>query len=545
MFFRIAPALLLASIVGTAHADLPITEVTIFKDGHAMVLRQGASHVNDRGNITLDQLPQPILGTFWAFENQNNARLASVTAGRISETKQVEPSTLHDLIRLATGTDLAFTLNDDSVVRGRLIKVAGSVAIIRAERTDAINLADIRRVEFADASVIERTSEHTTERDQLTFNLDWTGSPADQADIGLMYIQQGLRWIPSYRVILLDDDTARIELSATIVNELADLDNVHANLVVGVPSFLFDHTIDPMALQQQVAQLGQYFGRAAGSGAALSNAIMAQSARMSEVRGGREDISQPPTTVEGSTPNEDLYIFNLSNVSLKKGERLFVPIASAEVSFAPVYTLELPIAPPAEVWSNFHYEQQRQIAQGLDRPTAKHVLRITNSTEHPFTTAPALIIRDGQPLAQGLLRYTAKSATVDLDVTSAVDIRVEASERETDRIPNGLRWRNTDYARIDMQGSASITNYKTVPVTLEIRATALGTATNANLDADITKLNFFTGINWDEPTLQWSRWYGWPWWWSRFNPASRIEWNIQLKPGESTSLEWAWHYFWG
>ncbi|MCL4220289.1 MAG: hypothetical protein KJZ65_02855 [Phycisphaerales bacterium] len=551
---------LLALVLLAGHAiakeTLPIREVTIFKDGHAMVLHSGSMPTNEAGDVTLEELPQPILGTFWAFENQDGATLRSVKAGTVEEPIEVDPGNLTDLLLLSIGEHMTVTLMDANTVTGTLVKVVGSVsgtALIQSDTLVAIPLSDIRRVHFTDASAAQARQRTTVLRNRLSIDLAWQNSPAKQADVGMMYIQRGLRWIPSYRVTLLDDDTARIELQATLVNELADLEDVSAHLVVGVPTFAFADTIDPIALQEQIAPLGQFFGRADQTAYALSNAIMSQTARMGEsrARGGAggyvSDDGAPPADIEvgGSESTEDLYVFHLEHLTLRKGERLVVPIASAEVPFEPVYTLTLPVAPPTEAWQYFNTDQQRQIAAMLSKPTATHVLRMTNSTDHPFTTAPALIIRDGRPLAQGLLKYTAKSAKVDLDVTKAVDIRVETSQKETTRAQDGLRWNDHTYARINLEGAAAITNYKTRPVKLEVTKFVLGLGDGASHDGKVEQIDFYTDLDWSNPNFQWYRWYGWPWWWSRLNGAARVKWELQLDPGQHVDLTWQWHYFWG
>ena len=49
------------------YEKLPVKEVTIFKDGHAYVLHEGSLPTDEKGNVAMDQLPKPILGTFWAY----------------------------------------------------------------------------------------------------------------------------------------------------------------------------------------------------------------------------------------------------------------------------------------------------------------------------------------------------------------------------------------------------------------------------------------------------------------------------------------------
>ncbi|MHC4332128.1 MAG: hypothetical protein ACYSWW_28890, partial [Planctomycetota bacterium] len=63
-------------------ADIPVKEVTIFKDGHVLVLHEGQVGTDDAGNVVLDYLPTPILGTFWAYSAESKAKLAGVVSGR-------------------------------------------------------------------------------------------------------------------------------------------------------------------------------------------------------------------------------------------------------------------------------------------------------------------------------------------------------------------------------------------------------------------------------------------------------------------------------
>ena len=41
----------------------------------------------------------------------------------------------------------------------------------------------------------------------------------------------------------------------------------------------------------------------------------------------------------------------------------------------------------------------------------------------------------------------------------------------------------------------------------------------------------------------WS-WWSWPYWWHHFNGVGRFTWKVHLEPGQSTTLESTWHYFW-
>ena len=47
-----------------ALARMPVKEVSIFKDGHAFVMHEGSMPTDASGNVVMDYLPAPILGTY-------------------------------------------------------------------------------------------------------------------------------------------------------------------------------------------------------------------------------------------------------------------------------------------------------------------------------------------------------------------------------------------------------------------------------------------------------------------------------------------------
>jgi len=120
---------------------------------------------------------------------------------------------------------------------GQLLPQQGSVVLIKLDAggTKAVEISNIRDVTFKDGPKTTAGSEEL--RNLLTLKLDWAdGKPAKQADVGLMYVQLGLRWIPSYKVVIDGKGGAAVKLEGTLVNELCDLDDVAANLVIGVPT---------------------------------------------------------------------------------------------------------------------------------------------------------------------------------------------------------------------------------------------------------------------------------------------------------------------
>src|SRR5687768_12493957 len=93
----------------TALARMPVKEITVFKDGHAFVQHAGKMPVDDPGNVVLDALPQPVLGTFWPYSSDKAAKLASVTASVRKVKLDRTALTLRELIEANVGAQATIT----------------------------------------------------------------------------------------------------------------------------------------------------------------------------------------------------------------------------------------------------------------------------------------------------------------------------------------------------------------------------------------------------------------------------------------------------
>jgi len=552
-------------------ADLPIKEVTVFKDGHAFVLHEGRAPTDASGRVVLDYLPAPVLGTFWPYSADPKVKLTAVTAGRRIASVKRTALTIPELLEANVGAKVLVPAVSpyEATILGvpvrsseerlrtsppgteeRLPERSGLVLLKTPEGTKPVPIASITALTFLSDPAPAVASEEF--RNVLTLQLDWAGrKPPEAADVGMAYVQRGIRWIPNYRVEIDGKGKARIRLQATLLNELADLKDVKAHLVIGVPTFAFKETADPISLQQTVAQLSRYFRQDAQTAYAMSNAIMTQSARMGETRAAPQEAEAAPALdlgpeVAGGRKTEDLYVFTVEHITLKKGERMVVPVAEYELAYTDVYRLDLPFGPPPEARQNFNSNQQLELARLMAAPKAMHNIRLTNKSEYPLTTAPAMIFRDGKVLAQGMMKYTSVGATCDLEVTAAVDIAVEKKDKETGRTPNAANWHNQKFDRINLTGSIHLVNHREQAVEVEVTRHILGILDTAGQDGAVEQVSWAEGgwANADGLPIWWA-WHSWAPWWYEFNGIGRITWKVTIEPGKSADLEYTWHYFWG
>jgi len=557
----------------SALAKLPVREITVFKDGHAFVLHSGKLPTDAAGNVLMDYLPTPVIGTFWPYAAEKRAKLSAVTASPRKVWVERTALNLRELIEANVGTDVFVTettttnryraiilqvpnqsgeeLETTSPPNsGQKLPVKGSVVLLKLP-DGGVKVVGLDRL--LDVTFVGEHKEKVAQeefRNLLTLKLDWDGRPQKEAEVGLLYLQRGVRWIPNYKVTIDGKGTAVVKLQATLLNELTDLEDVTAHLVIGVPTFAFKETVDPLSLQQAVAQLSQYFRPDAQTAYGFANAIMSQ--RGSDYRGaqpagepGRTIDLGPEVATSGKT--EDLFMFSVKHVTLKKGQRMVVPITEFTLKYKDVYALDIPFTPPAEVWRNHNNgQQQSELARLFNSPKVMHKIRLANSSEYPLTTAPALILRDDRVLAQGLMTYASPGAEADLDVTTAVDVRVKKTDNETKRTPNAANWQGNQYGRIDLEGKITLTSFAKQPVEVEVVRSVLGNVDVADHDGKIEMVNIFEDPTFGSggPDPYWWGWFNWPWWWHHFNGVGRIRWTVKLEPGHPADLAYVWNYYW-
>ncbi|MBI5724401.1 MAG: hypothetical protein HZA50_10620 [Planctomycetes bacterium] len=569
----------------SALAKMPVKEVTVFKDGTAFVLHAGKMPTDQAGNVIMDYLPAPILGTFWPFSSDGDAKLISVTASTQKVSIERTALNIPEFIQANIGAEVAVTEVTDKTQpdksysatlvgvparsskeleetsppnSGQMLPQKGELVLLKTDAgVKAVNIGQIRDITIKGQP--KAKSVHEEFRNLLTLKLQWKDKPAQAADVGMMYVQRGVRWIPSYKVSIDGKGSAAVKLQATLINELADLDDVTMHLVVGVPTFKFHDAADPMAFQGRMAQLSQYFQRDARTTSALSNAIMSQQVRVQAPEPAAEGGGQPRDLgpeIAGSSKREDLFVYEVKNVTLKKGQRMVLPIAEFTLPYKDVYTLDVPFAPPSETLAHFlnysrgYGSDDIQVAKMLHSPKAMHKIRLTNNSKFPLTTAPALIVQDDRVLAQNLMQYTSVGGDVNLPITTAVDIKVEKKDKETARTPNAAIWKDHQYGRVNLEGVLKLTNRRGNPVEIEVVRHVLGNVGEADQDGKVEMVNVAEDTDYlpdstgTEPFWYWWRGYGWPWWWYHFNGVGRISWKVKLDADKSAELKYTWHYYW-
>ena len=467
-------------------ANVTIERVALFKNGlgyfeSKAVLPSGAT------SIRLGQLPVPVLGTFWVDYPQSLAVRNLVTSMEPAPMPQTVGS-LGELLRVNEGRFVRLYLRTDearilegrimprkadwltytprspyamnpNIVRDNRITIGGGVDITFIETDSGVvglQVHTIERVEFeGEANTV--TSERI-EQPAMRVELD---EPAAGEALSVDYLAKGITWAPAYRIDLSDPAQAQVSARALVINEAADLDNVHLDLVTGFPNIQFSDVLSPVAKSEPLAE----FLEALANGRSEDNARRVTGQRVVTSNSMVfENIMPGYSAAEAGQTAEDLFLYPIENVTLRNGETAWLPLFTERMPYRHIYTWTIPdfIEGPDSGRSSGNGENARQ-------EEVWHSCRLTNALDMPLTTAPAEFITDGAFTGQDTCYYTGPGAETTIRMNLALNVQARQSEVEIQRTVDALEDRSARYDQVRLKGELELRNRTKEPVTVEIQ----------------------------------------------------------------------------
>jgi len=491
--------------------------IAVFKNGLGFFIREGEVELQDKWGVT-ESVPQAALGSLWIGSLDEDTQIEEVIGFFEDVKSDTEAITLQELLKANIGKKAVVTANNQviegtiksvpedrvSYPESRLQRVPSQPAVIAIISTKegevAINKNAVSKIEFPLNFSTKIPSQERAKR--IKFKL---ATRKKKAALSLSYLQKGISWIPSYLVNIEDPKKARITMKAILINDTEDLDNVDAFFVVGYPNFMYADVLSPLALDQALSQF--ITGLEAGARrrdeySQLSN-IMRQSrpatfeeeARVQPLDYGYAAIKGVPGASE-----EDLFLYHKKGILLRKGERAYYHIFSQEVDYKHIYEWNVP-----DTLNVDPRGYQRSGQPQMDEEQVWHSIKLENSTDYPWTTAPALTVSGWKPLAQDVINYTPKGIKTNLKLTVATDIKTNRNEYEIER-QRDVRLYRSSYDLVTVKGELYIHNAKSKDVTMEIKKKVTGEVLAVSHDGKITKVaeglrgvNFNSFISWEIP----------------------------------------------
>lgn len=512
----------------TADSPSPLPKtvaVAAFKNGLAFMIRQGEVPLT-AGTGRISPVPSATLGTLWLSSSTPESKIDEVVAYRFNTAAERPIPSIGEMLQANAGKTVTITyqmkeytgevvgLGDSrtdaaqpAVPQDRNLdaQARSSYLLLRVNKSlMAFPIGEISTATLPDDAILHQQIQLPGQA--LRFKVKG-GSTKENLTMG--YLDHGIGWTPSYLISLLDDTTAQITMQSVVTNDAEDIQDADLFFVVGVPNFAYADTLSPMSLQQSLLDFMKDAVRDKKAYGALSNAIQAQALAVDEE--GAAPFSLTPSVNDlAGAPEEDLFLYSRSGVTLARGERASYNVFSGNVSYEHIYNWEVEDDPRVDAAGNL-IRPNLNIPDQNHADSVWHTIRLKNTTKFPWTSAPALVTSGNRPVSQDTLPYTPKGASSTLKITIATDLRASHEEREVARQQNVAHRPNYSYDLLTVEGRLQVKNYKAKEVRLSIGKTLRGSVEFQSDEGKAVQLA--EGIESD-------------------NPKSRLSWEITLKPGE-------------
>jgi hypothetical protein len=490
--------------------------VSVFKNGFGFFMADAEAALRD-GWCTAASVPPAAFGTLavYAMTEGQTVDVVGAGPGEVVEFDDKDaPATLAERkrrIEASKSLKVALTYtycNQDRQSAGKVVSVADDYVVLEADGQNfAVATKDVKRMQMLDLPVRVHVSADAA-------NADAKPAVPQKAKLGMAYLRQGITWIPAYTLRVIDDDTCELTLRGTIVNEAEDIIHADVQLVVGVPHFLHADHMEPLAVGQAIRTIGAAVGPG-GFGSQIANNSIAFSNGNSEAsRGGnivgdaRPIAPQPAGNLAAAAGNvpqldspaggSDFTVYTKKDLTLRRGEKAVVTLFVKKLKYSHLYKW----SPPGPL---------------------EHFLQVQNDNAGALTTGPCLAISGNQPLSEDVLKYVPKNGKGHFPVTTAVNVITDVIETEADRKLKA--YSPSDKVNLDLvtiKGELRLRNFEQsaaqVQITHRITGKPQSASDNGVIAADPSKL-----------TLR--------------EREGTVKWTIELKPGESKSLTYAYERY--
>jgi hypothetical protein len=517
-----------------------LVSVALFKNGLGFVTR-AAELPAGSGTVLIEGLPAPAHGTFWVYALDAGASIRDLVAFERETVERLEAVSVPEMIEANVGQTVDLRLGEKETVRAKIVSVAAdrasepprtgpsrfgydpgayvtppqasSLVILQSGGgTMAVNRNAVLQLSSPSGALrtaIERRKRTVT----LRRGADRRGG---DGRIAVAYLARGITWAPSCAIDITDPKKARLTAKAEIIDEIEDLDGVQVSFVTGFPNLKFADVIDPIAMR---GDLGAFLNDLSNpaQGARGNRDVVMQQSVLSNVQMDNE-ITFPAYASgpqEGQT-QEELFFYPQKGVTLRRGERGYYPLFTAEVPYEHLYEWKIGDALDRQ-------DQYRAAEAGPEKAEdVWHSIRLTNSSSVPWTTAPALTMQGGQVLGQDLIHYTSVGGKTTVRITKAVDIKAEQAEYETARQRNAANFYGTSYDLVEVRGKLEAVNYKDKSITLTI---------TKELSGDVLKSSPAARVTQTAKGLK------------QVNPRSVLTWELPVKTRGKLAIEYGYKVY--
>ncbi len=521
-----------------AAADLKLDRVALFKNG--LVYVGSSASLPRADSVTLGRLPIPVFGTFWVTYPEG-VEVEFVVTELVDVSEDQEAASIIDMLSANVGHEATVHQGNGSL-SGTILRVVrppaqprpvpylmssarppnpatgghGLLLLRTADGVTAVDPGSLTRVDIEEAGeTYARTERVPSLRIQLARQA--AGSP-----INVSYLARGMTWSPSYMIDLTDPQEASFSAKAVVVNELLDLDGVEVELVTGFPHVLFSEVQSPISMAEPLSQFLNSLRRGDGRERNDRAWMTQQRAVVSNFMGFPGDRYQGiPPAYSAEQPGqaaEDLFFYPAGKMTLNSGSTAMLPLFTVKAPYEHVYTWEI----EDSLDEQERYRQDRRSDEPEEAPVVWHVCRIRNTTQMPWTTAPAQFITGGRIVGQDTCYYTPAGNKTDVRINRALNMVADQAEYELERERNAARFYGRSYDLVTVRGELKLSNRVGKNVHAEVIKHLSGEVVAFTPDAK------------DVPTAKGLK---------RVNSRHDLIWTLDLEPGEKADLSYTYKVY--
>jgi hypothetical protein len=512
--------LFIAVMVLTAAAQdqFSTRRIAVFKNGTGFFVKNGQINAPG-GKYTLPFTPDALFGTIWF--NAGNDRISSIQTSDEKSVEKKDVASLYDLLKGNVGKKAKVTTQSGEIIDGSIESVSPMLLTVKTKDAWFTSSPDqVRSVQFIDKP--DMMFSESTGKNRLMLQFASAGSK----NVDLMYLQKGISWVPEYLIELLDDKNAILSLRAVLVNDAEDLLNASISFVVGVPNFKYSNIIAPLCSSESLTSFLSSLTGYGPTGATgrfdnfMSNANVAQS-YSSYNESQLTTIPSYDFSTEG-TGTEDLFFYDLKDITLKKGGRGSYEVLNTKLPFEHIYEVELDRNSDVYFYGKAAYDN-------TIKNSVWHSIKFANGSKIPFTTGAAMVVsRENNtisPVSQDMMKYVPVNGEGFLKITVSPDINVKDKEIETSRQPKVKKQGTQYYDLITVEGKIKVKNFRDKEVKLNIKREIFGELKTC----DITWKHVRNVKNYSYS--------------GSINPSNNVDWVINLKSGEEKEFTYTYTFY--
>ncbi|HLK15241.1 MAG TPA: hypothetical protein VKT78_10580, partial [Fimbriimonadaceae bacterium] len=359
-----------------------LKSVAVFRDGYGFFIREGQVKL-ENGWATTNFVPTAIRGTVWVYSLDPADRIDTLVTTHENKIAFAKGSELKTKLKDKIGLAFAIELNSGQRFEGQLNRLLDDMLLLQVGSAfSAIPYDAIRSVTLVGYPI------------KVKLN---TKDPNKVVTLGIAYLQEGMKWEPSY-VLDLTKGKANLSLRATMQNTTEALAGTDVLFVVGSP-FIANRGINDM-----IALMPAH---------AMKTELKKDGVdREKEVQRGEpdSDAAKPPSqaAVAGEEAGE-LYYYKKPGLDLAPNDVAMVSIFDADVPIHPTFD-----------WN-------------ADGEEVLYILNIKNATKQPLTTGTVFVVEDKRPIGQDNVKYTPAGGSAELHLARGIGLHVERREAEAKR----------------------------------------------------------------------------------------------------------------